>query len=1568
MVSYLRKLLYRQGPYRAWRFVQENHLPENADPAYAAEWLSAQAYIHGLLRDFETAQQHFMKAFRLAPDDLWIRIEWTYVCEAQDKYSNAIDITREVLKQCPNYRPAVQALGHYLTLVGKDDEALDVLTRGVRNAESANLAWDLLNLQFEQGMYEEARATLELANRYAPLADKQVKAWAAARGADIALRLGDIEHARNEAKTASGPFYEQIAERLASPGAETRRILLPVGFVRQNYMTCAPATLTALSKYWSRPVDHLEVAEKICYDGTPYHSERKWAEDQNYLVREFTVNWDVARALIDAGVPFTLVTVQTGSGHLQAVIGYDELRGTLLIRDPFERTYGEFDAARFFESHRSSGPRGMLLLPRAEAHRIDGITLPDASLWDGYYAVMTALQQHDRNAAVNIAGELATRMPDHQLSLNAKRALAMYDGDEPALLAATEALLAQYPQDVNLQLSKAASLSLLGTRKQRLAWLQQIAAGPVPDVHALIRYASLLQDDERESAAAAKLLHRAMSIMPTNAAGWYELANQYWNNGKRETGLACYRFASCLQEANEDYASTYFRAGVLLKRTESVLAFLHNRYARLGTRSSQPLITLLLQMESVERTEQAFALLERALEGNPADAALVLFAADTYLRFNKVSKAQALLDNTVVPAKQASWLRAQSNLARETGDPVRALRLAQEAVELEPLNLGLHRLIASIMTQLHGHASAISYLRQVCTRFDHHCGLHELLIGYMQNEPLSDIDKVLRHLIGINPGNLWAQRELATNLARQHQFDEAHKVMALACEMAPAQSFNHSTLAFIYIKQGDFQQARQHLREALNLSIDNDYALSSLIDLGQTLEERKEALDFIRAELVRQVTLGDALLSFQSAAQTTLAPDELTEVLRDALRQRPDLWQAWLALGAQLRDAGKLQQAREHLEKTVQKFPLLPRSYLELARVHLLEGDRDLARETIKTALQLSPHWAAAVRAFVNVIMDEGRDHEQALKALDVALGRNPDNSDLRALRSQVLLRMNRRDEALVEIQRAIKADPSLAWPWDVLRRLANEQEDYGLVERTARDLTITLPGNHWCWIRLATCCANPVEGLSACDKALALEPRSQTAYETRLDILLRTGRYQELKAALEHIPWTDYVPIGVRAYEARLARAQGWNSAASKKMRSLLEEDRNNYGLWSEYADWCDQADEAKEYLEAAENMLRLAPNHYAAHGYYADALRKNGQEKLAMSHFERAFALDPSYAFAGLCLADSALDGKDVEHASTVLATMTLHSDSSILHARKVRLAVLKRDRDAALASAHLIFSKKGEDTSWASKSAIEHITKAGWDEPLQKQIAATAGQGHCSNEAVRYLINEQGKGILPSRYRDMKKLFKSDPHHTLKRGYLTWLADSRDSKQLDRFVKDYRQALKSDLLCWSETGYAYLMQNRFADVARWMEDWESRKDAPAWTLDNLAVALRCLAMHRSARAVTLRSLELEPFNNDARVWLALDAARQAQHQELAQLVADIDINRLRPYYQKLLEIMQHYLDAHQNGNLSKALSNFRRIRAESATGVPAQALIKELSGRLIGQYRWWARPVHWLRHQLG
>ena len=63
---------------------------------------------------------------------------------------------------------------------------------------------------------------------------------------------------------------------------------------------------------------------------------------------------------LQEAIAFHEAIVAEGS---KALIGYDSRRGSLLVRDPYQRYLGEFIAGDTLERYRSTGPRGLALVP-----------------------------------------------------------------------------------------------------------------------------------------------------------------------------------------------------------------------------------------------------------------------------------------------------------------------------------------------------------------------------------------------------------------------------------------------------------------------------------------------------------------------------------------------------------------------------------------------------------------------------------------------------------------------------------------------------------------------------------------------------------------------------------------------------------------------------------------------------------------------------------------------------------------------------------------------------------------------------------------------------------------------------------------------------------------------------------------------------------------------------------------------------------------------------------------------------------------------------------------------------
>ncbi|MCM2334261.1 MAG: C39 family peptidase, partial [Anaeromyxobacteraceae bacterium] len=364
----------RLGPWRGRELLARGGPPGTAPE----ELLALRGRLAAEVRDFDEAERLLAEAVALAPDDAWTALQPGLVQSRADDHQAALETAERALALQPWYRPAVDFRAQCLLALGRDDEAATWLEEALGHLEAASTCEVLLQLQLDRGEHRGAEATLQRLEALTPLRSRAYEGWLEARRSDVAYHLGDRARAAAHARRSRSPFYLALADRLEAEGGASRRVVLPVPFVRQHHLTCAPATLSAVCALHGVEATHLGIAEAICYDGTPEHAERRWARERGFTAREFTVTWDAAVSLLDRGLPFTLSMVEPGNSHLVAVAGYDEARGVLLLRDPSWRTLTEITRG-WLDDHRASGPRGMALAPAGKAHLLEGLDLPEAA-------------------------------------------------------------------------------------------------------------------------------------------------------------------------------------------------------------------------------------------------------------------------------------------------------------------------------------------------------------------------------------------------------------------------------------------------------------------------------------------------------------------------------------------------------------------------------------------------------------------------------------------------------------------------------------------------------------------------------------------------------------------------------------------------------------------------------------------------------------------------------------------------------------------------------------------------------------------------------------------------------------------------------------------------------------------------------------------------------------------------------------------------------------------------------------------------------------------------------------
>ncbi len=1485
-------ILERRGPLAAYEFLERFPAVESSDHEARLHWLTTRASVAAQFRDFNAAENFLNEAARLGPGSPWLATSRAHVLEVEDRYLEALEAARHALSLRPWYRPGIQAVAHVLQLLDRHREALELLTEAVQHIESLYVVRQLAALQQELGQHEAALASLSRLEELAPLIQEDVRQWLQRQRVTLHCLCRDLPSALALAKQITEPYYTDLTQRIETNAAR-RLVRLEVPFVRQHHLTCAPATLSAISRYWQRPAEHLEVAEEICYDGTPAHSERHWAQSHGWAVREFTVTWEAAIGLLDRKVPFTLTTSETTNAHLQAIFGYDELRKTLWVRDPFVYSAGEFLVERLLEAHRSTGPRGMALVPLEQKQLLENIALPDAELYDQLHAVERALAEHHRPEALTLCLQMQAGSPEHRLTLTARRAIAAYDANTPVMLECLELLLKHFPDDGNLNLCKLGCLRELARRGERLVVLEKLSTSRGTDPVFWQHYAAELRADAREHRAAASWIRWALRYRPADPALLAAWADLLWDQRELTKANHFYRLAACLADKQEQYARSYFIASRHLGNTESGLEFLKGRHERLGLKSSNPSITLAESLQHLDREPEAFSFVDQALARRPADGSIRLFASDFHGRFARFAAAEKLLQEARELCSPKGWHRSAATLAGYQNQKSVALQHWRDVLALDPMSYEACGAITTLLAETEGREAALAFLHERCEQFPFSCPLLALRINWLKEDGNEVVIPFLRQLLEVNPAGCWTWRELAIVLTAAGDKDQALAAANEAIRLEPNESACYSTRGHVLLSGGKFEEARADFRQSLLLEVDNQFALNHYVSTAATLAARKEALEFVAGELRRQVIFHEALSAFQQAARGVLSDQEVLTLLREAHRARPDLWQAWSVLVNQLIDSGQHDEAYLLANQASERFPLLPILWVDLARV--ARARLDLANEisALEKALEINPGYAYASRELADAY-DRKHDFPRARAILESAVAVNPLDPYNHGCLGSLLWSIGERDAALSRVQHALRLCPGYEWAWKVLKHWGAEASKPALAADTARELSRLRAGEARSWLMLAGSLSpetDEKEIFAALDRAVALNPQCEDAYDLRARRLAELNRFDEALAQCEAFP-VKPTPAILQLRAAWIEAQRGNLSVSISRAQSALEEYPDHYRGWQMLSEWCLQNEDADTAVKAAEKMAALAPLQPVPLGYLGDLKLRLRDREGARAAFQRAFTLDPNYHYAGVSLFQIDVKDGKLNEAEQTLKVLSRHGKDDQSLSCAIQLAAARREWASGLDLLNQLCA-----TNKLQESSLERAVDV-LNQKYRLQKLTHILEKHLSEASTSPVVAEVWVRLQVRRgnWALRKRLHRLGVAGELRRcailAYLGCIGDAlQDARQkrdvtkpwtlrfhLRRLLKQNREWLRKDTDGWGKVGYVLACIGKPDAVIDWLKDWKTRPNAESWMLNNLVLMLQRKHRYAESREVVRHAVSLrhsEHLFANFRIWAAFEEA---------------------------------------------------------------------------------------------
>jgi tetratricopeptide (TPR) repeat protein len=173
--------------------------------------------------------------------------------------------------------------------------------------------------------------------------------------------------------------------------------------------------------------------------------------------------------------------------------------------------------------------------------------------------------------------------------------------------------------------------------------------------------------------------------------------------------------------------------------------------------------------------------------------------------------------------------------------------------------------------------------------------------------------------------------------------------------------------------------------------------------------------------LTAVVVLALAVLTMQRAR--VMASDEA--LWRDTVAKNPAAWVAHNNLGCILAEQGKLDEAVEHFEASLQANPRNAEAHRNLGRALVIQERFAKAEEHLRRAVQLNPKDAEAQRTLASALMGLGKPAE-AVAALRTALRITPD-AETRIELANILRSLGKPGEAIAQLRLAVAAKPDSA-------------------------------------------------------------------------------------------------------------------------------------------------------------------------------------------------------------------------------------------------------------------------------------------------------------------------------------------------------------------------------------------------------------------------------------------------------------------------------------------------------------------------------------------------------------
>lgn len=461
------------------------------------------------------------------------------------------------------------------------------------------------------------------------------------------------------------------------------------------------------------------------------------------------------------------------------------------------------------------------------------------------------------------------------------------------------------------------------------------------------------------------------------------------------------------------------------------------------------LLTRAYKLISFKKYSAAEETLEKSLKEFPNHPEISFYLARTKIFQNKYKESFDLInplidnqpDNEDYLNLRGRVFIATGQLDKADSDFVRVLQINKQNVEAKNGIQQIAKIKASTLQE-----SVLAQKRQYLQ--NHREQLKELL----DNNQYSEAIKICRSVLEKYPDELAFQITLAQALALNSEMEEAENLYAVLINKHPFNSELIIGQGFLFLRQGQLNQAQQAFLKAQGIDSDNQDAATGLALLKERIEKETIAA-FIRDEWDKantHIQRGD----YETAIQS----------YQSVLDQHPDNLDTQILLVRAHRLASDLPSAENLLDTLIQSHPGNADLWAEKGQIHSLKGDDALSQESFEKALELRPDSQELRIRIARIIqgraydllltrlkaLEENKEFEAAEALIREHLSKHPKDAQTHYLLARNLRFQNRYNDSIEILNALLSQAPynmdylaSRGIIWRILRETDKAKLDY---------------------------------------------------------------------------------------------------------------------------------------------------------------------------------------------------------------------------------------------------------------------------------------------------------------------------------------------------------------------------------------------------------------------------------------------------------------------------------------------------------------------------------------------